>query len=443
MTPLKIVQAVGWYFPTTVGGTEAYVAGLTSRLRRLGHQVAIVAPDPSIDAVQTYVHSDAVVHRFPIPAELTRDEAQGRAEVRGSEWFRDWIGETRPDVAHFHTLVPGLEIPEVQAAKSTGARVIATTHSSSLGHICTRGTMMRWGRALCDGVSEVRKCAACDLQKRGMPEWAANLAAMVPLGASEAARALPGKAGTTLGMAAAIAFSQERQRQLLDSVDRFVLLTQWAHDAVIRNGAPPQKLAINRLGINYSCGKKPDAGVRPSAPPIAFGYLGRFDPIKGVFDLARAIAALPPRVDCRFDIRGPFDTNDSREVRREMQRMLASDPRVTFGEPLPPSAVPGHLAGLDVLCCPSVCLEGGPTVAIEAHDTGTPVIGTRIGGLAELVVDKVSGRLVEPGDWRALSRLFTDIAADPAGTIDRWRAKLPAARTMDDVTNDYLKLYAA
>ena len=82
-------------------------------------------------------------------------------------------------------------------------------------------------------------------------------------------------------------------------------------------------------------------------------------------------------------------------------------------------------------------------MAIEAHAAGTPVVGTRIGGLAELITDGRNGRLVAPADWRALAAVLTDIARDPAGTIDRWREAIPAARTMDDVTADYLALYAA
>jgi glycosyltransferase involved in cell wall biosynthesis len=90
-----------------------------------------------------------------------------------------------------------------------------------------------------------------------------------------------------------------------------------------------------------------------------------------------------------------------------------------------------------------VCLEGGPTVAIEAHAAGTPVIGTRIGGLAELVGDGVSGRLVAPDDWRALAAVLLEMAGDPAGTIDRWRAALPRPRTMDEVAAEYLTLYGS
>jgi glycosyltransferase involved in cell wall biosynthesis len=73
---------------------------------------------------------------------------------------------------------------------------------------------------------------------------------------------------------------------------------------------------------------------------------------------------------------------------------------------------------------------------------GTPVIGTRIGGLAELITDGVNGKLVRPGHWRALADVLRALVADPRGTVDAWRRALPTARTMDEVTADYLALYA-
>jgi glycosyltransferase involved in cell wall biosynthesis len=108
-----------------------------------------------------------------------------------------------------------------------------------------------------------------------------------------------------------------------------------------------------------------------------------------------------------------------------------------------PADAPRVLGRWDLLCCPSLTLEGGPTVAIEAHAVGTPVIGARIGGLAELVTDGVNGRLIPPGDWRGLATCLREAASDPAGTIDRWRAAVPPVRTMDDIAADYLALYAA
>ena len=66
--------------------TEMYVAALTARLRRLGHDIEIVVPDATITNVSTTTYEGALVHRFPIGYPLTRGEAQGRTRVRGSEW---------------------------------------------------------------------------------------------------------------------------------------------------------------------------------------------------------------------------------------------------------------------------------------------------------------------------------------------------------------------
>ena len=176
---------------------------------------------------------------------------------------------------------------------------------------------------------------------------------------------------------------------------------------------------------------------------ITVGYLGRLEPVKGVHDLVRAAASLPGGTPIRVEIRGPLVTDDERAYLRELRMLAGTDPRIAFSSPVPHGAVPALLAGYDVLCCPAVCLEGGPTVAIEAHAAGTPVIGTRIGGLADLVDEGVSGRLVAPGDWRALAGVLVEMARDPAGTIDRWRATLPRPRTMDEVAAEYLTLYGA
>jgi glycosyltransferase involved in cell wall biosynthesis len=175
---------------------------------------------------------------------------------------------------------------------------------------------------------------------------------------------------------------------------------------------------------------------------VRVGYLGRFESLKGVADLARAAASLPGDVAISVELRGPTSRAEPRCL-EETRTYVERDRRLRLAPPVAWTEVGEVLAGYDVLCCPSRCLEGGPTVAIEAHAVGTPVIGTRAGGLAELIADGVNGRLVEPGDWRALARVLAEVAHDPERSIDRWRAALPTVRTMDDVAADYLAVYAA
>jgi glycosyltransferase involved in cell wall biosynthesis len=364
--------------------------------------------------------------------------------VRGAERFHRWLEELRPDVVHLHTFVTGLGLAEIDAARAAGARVIVTTHSASLGFICARGTMMRWGTEPCDGITCDTKCAACLLQQRGVPRTVAPLVAGVPRDMADLARRLPGRAGAAFALPAFIRDQQARQQRLLSGVDRFVLLTDWARRTVIANGAPPARVAVNRLGVAHRpCQPKPGPDARPTTAPVRLAYVGRFDPIKGVEDFVRALTSLPADLTFSAVLIGPVFTAADRQVVDTLRRMIGADPRVTIAPPVPHARMSQALAEIDVLCCPSIAAEGGPTVAIEAHAVGTPVIGTRIGGLSELVTDGINGRLVAPADWRALADAVRAIVIDPAGTVDCWRRALPPARTLDAVTRDYLAMYAA
>ena len=441
---MKIVQALGWYFPESLGGTEVYVAGLCRRLRAAGRDVRVAAPDAGVPGERTYEHDGIPVYRYPVPSRPTRDESQGVTPARGAERFHAWLARERPDVLHVHSFVTGLGLDEIRVAKAAGARVIVTAHTPALGWLCQRGSMMRWGGEPCDGVAAPAKCAACELQHRGLEKTAARALGSIPPPAARFARCLPGRFGTVLSMPDLIVRNQARQREMLTAADAFVVLTGWALRALEANGVPRGRLALNRLGMSQDkVTAKPAPAERPTIPPVTIGYLGRFDPLKGPHDLARAVKSLPAGLPIRVEIRGPVASASERRVRGEIESVIRGDARVAFAPAVPAAQTLDVLSGYDVLCCPSVCAEGGPTVAIEAHAVGTPVIGTRIGGLAELVMDGVNGRLVPPGNWRALAAVLAEVARDPAGTVDRWRLALPPARTMDEIAAGYEVLYRA
>ena len=56
----------------------------------------------------------------------------------------------------------------------------------------------------------------------------------------------------------------------------------------------------------------------------------------------------------------------------------------------------GVYAGFDVLVVPSLWLENSPLVIHEAFQAGVPVVGSRIGGTADLVDGRRERRLYDP-----------------------------------------------
>jgi glycosyltransferase involved in cell wall biosynthesis len=61
------------------------------------------------------------------------------------------------------------------------------------------------------------------------------------------------------------------------------------------------------------------------------------------------------------------------------------------------------MGAADLLCLPSHN-EGTPNVIVEALASGVPVVGSRVGGVPELLRDEENGLLVPAGDAGALAR---------------------------------------
>ena len=439
---MKVVHLLGWYFPDSVGGTEVYVEGLCRRLSAAGHEMLIAAPDSRGVAAERYEHDGVPVFRYSIPSDVSRDEAYHRVPVRGAERLYAWLEHERPDLLHIHSITTGVGLPEFRAAARLNIRVVATCHLPGLGYMCRTGELMQWGQIPCDGVVIPGKCASCNLTRLGMPRTAARLAGAVPVAVSSRLRALPGRIGTSMGMSASVDEYQHMQRELFGLLDTFVVLNETARRMLIADGAPANKVVVNRLGIGQKgIVRKPSPDRAPTASPVRFGYLGRLERSKGLVELTRAVRAIPQSIRFELQIRGPQLDDATRRFVDELRMIAGGDPRVRFEPAVSAREVPSVLSDLDVLLCPSIWFENGPTIALEAMAVGTPVIGSRVGNLAEIIDDRVNGRLVDARDVEGLKSALEEAALNPAATIDFWRRGIAEPRTMDDIARDYLALY--
>jgi glycosyltransferase involved in cell wall biosynthesis len=154
-----------------------------------------------------------------------------------------------------------------------------------------------------------------------------------------------------------------------------------------------------------------------SSHPIV-GMVGRITPQKGQHVLLRAVARLVNRGrDVRVILVGspdpscPEDSSYLRSLESSV-RELGLEGKVQWpgyqDDPNP------YYALLDVLVIPSTTSEGLPLVALEAMQWAIPVIGSRVGGIPEVVQEGVNGLLVPPGDEGALAESLERILSDPA-----------------------------
>jgi len=156
-------------------------------------------------------------------------------------------------------------------------------------------------------------------------------------------------------------------------------------ELVVSWGVPGERVTL----LPNSAPRVTDAAAFDPGPRPVLAFAGRLTAQK---DLGVALAALRELDGVRLLIAG-----DGPE--RERLEAAAGD-RVEFLGPLPRARVLGLLAAADAAILTSAW-ENFPHGVVEALAVGTPVIATRTGGVAEVVVDGKNGLLVEPGDTRA------------------------------------------
>jgi glycosyltransferase involved in cell wall biosynthesis len=193
--------------------------------------------------------------------------------------------------------------------------------------------------------------------------------------------------------------------------DRYLAVSEFSARVL---GAPPA-----RTQVIYGGADTRRFAPVPGADRDGVLFVGRLTPHKGIDRLLRA---LPAGVALRVAGSGGHDPRPPERDYPALLRRLAQGREVRFLGPVPDAALPGLYGGAAVLALPSVertCYgrdvpvsELLGLVALEAMACGTPVVASRIGGLAEVVVDGETGFLVPPGDTEALGECLARLVAD-------------------------------
>lgn len=106
----------------------------------------------------------------------------------------------------------------------------------------------------------------------------------------------------------------------------------------------------------------------------------------------------------------PDESSDYPERLDAWVRDAGMSDRVTFHSYLPHKEIISYYQQADVVVNPSLSETFGISI-VEAMACGVPVIGTRVGGMLDTVVDDV-GRLVPPEDPEALAQAICEVLSD-------------------------------
>jgi len=430
----KILHIPFTFYPDPIGGTEIYVEALAKELNRFQVESVIVAPG----AVNTsYIHAGLRVRRYEI-CKNTIDlySLYGAGDLIAEDSFAAILDEEKPEIVHLHALTSAISLRTVLTIKRRGIPVVFTYHTPTV--TCARGTLLRWGTEICDGQLREFLCTCCLLDKLGVKPPVAHLLATFPPALGTMFDSHQGGIWTALRMRSLIHLKHAATRHFLTEMHRIVVLCSWTQDLLAGNGIPPAKMVLSPHGLTADAPVVTPVALPP--PPIKLAFFGRIDPVKGIDLVIRALRELP---DAPFTLDIYGITQPGAEKYRDFLVELAgNDHRIVFKTPLPNQAIIPTLHDYHFLVVPSQVLETGPLVVLEAFAAGTPIIGSNLGGIAELVEHEVNGLLVEYNSVSEWKRAFQTVLEDDT-LYTKLKAGIRPPRTMADIAKEMLLIYSS
>lgn len=389
------ILMVAQFYPPTIGGEEQHVRNLSIGLAARGHSVAVATlgrsglPAFEVDAgVRVYRIHGAIERMAGLFSDPDRRHAPPFPDPQTTGALQRVIARERPDIVHAHNWLIHAFIP----LKSwSNARLVLTLHDYSLR--CAKKRFMYKGTP-CAGPG-LRKCLGCATEHYGP-------AIGVPTVLANWTMAIPERAAVDMFL----------------PVSRAVAVG----NGLIENDLPyevmynfvPDDVAHIREGYDDYRTQLPDEDYL-----LFVGDLGREKGVHLLLDAYAGLRNAPPLV-----LIG----------RPSAETPAAFPPNVRLLTNWPHAAVMWAWRRSMIGLVPSIWPDPCPTVAMEAMASGRPVIGSRIGGLSDIVADGETGFLVAPGDVVALRERIVRLLEDAELRAMMGRAALDRVVTFQACT---------
>lgn len=360
------------------GGAEAYIAQISTLLERAGHP----------QKVFTISNVESLLRYQPLPWEevfsvrplgLKRLMEDVVDEPALSNRLREVVEEFKPDIIHLHHF-DNLFSPLARFLSAASVPLVMTAHDAKL--FCPLSTLTLPDGSNCEG-GVLPRCqfTGCTV-----------------------GRSLPYKIYQSR------MFSQDVQPRV-----RIFLAPSKSTTALLeRHGFTPARRLPSF--IREPAQLPPLSQAEPRGTPV-IGILTRLHLHKGVQTVLEAFAKVQRRIPvARLIIagRGPYEN-----ALKHRTGELHLEGAVDFPGWIEGEEKEEFFQSIHVLAVPSINYENFPLVSMEAMARCKPVLGALNGGIPDLVVDGVTGRLLPPADVEAWAQAMLEVLAQPS-LLQRW-----------------------
>ena len=264
------------------------------------------------------------------------------------------IANFLPDIIHVHNTFPLISPSIYWTASKVGIPIIQTLHNFRL--LCPQAMFLREGNLCEDCLGHIPWRGIVHGCYRGSKVQTAAMAGILL-----AHRAI----GTWQ-----------------NKVTRYIALNEFCRQKFIEGGLPSERIVVKPNFVDFS--------LPTVSPRCGFLFVGRLSVEKGVSVLVTAVKQLNDVV-VRVAGSGPEAGQLENIAGLQVLGALSGD------------AVRFEMGQSKVLVLPSIWYENFPRTLVEAFACGLPVIASRIGALAELVEDGITGLLFETGNAHDLA----------------------------------------
>lgn len=364
------------------GGAETYYLTVGSELERMGHEVAYFSmryPDNLPCEWDKYFVTQREYNNVKNPLKAARD---GMALIYSPEAKRNFQAlceEFRPDVVHLNNVHRQITLSILDAPylRENKVPVFYTAHDYVT--VCPGYLMLDGDGRVCDACLEDGRYRHC-IERRCVKGSRAKSA----LAAMEASFNRAHKSNRRIDRV--IAPSRFMRSKLIEGgwpEDKVVFLQNFADDAILDRAANAGADATDREN-----------------PYLLF--FGRLSVEKGVDTLLRAFDATLPSHPQNMRLVVVGDGPDAADF-KALASSLGCASRIEFAGYQTGGALQAYVERASLAIASSRWRENMPYSIVEALAAGTPVIGTNIGGIPELVDEGKTGFICEPGDVSSMA----------------------------------------
>ncbi|WP_416840391.1 glycosyltransferase family 4 protein [Haloferax sp. DFSO52] len=235
-----------------------------------------------------------------------------------------------------------------------------------------------------------------------------------------------------LGYLQSVTVSQRIERDLVNSADMVTAVSESIAEALELQYSENTRLLYNGVDADEY-----DECTEQGEDKYLL-FVGRIAQSKGILQLIRAYSEYNIDLPVRVVGSGPLEGKMKQFVsKKDISDKVIIKGYVSDGD------LKEMYANAEALILPSL-YEGLPTVVLEALASGTPVIGTEVPGIQDLINHRVNGLLMPDNSIEQIHASITKLSENPelkSLLSSNARQSVVPKYTWDSISNDAIKYY--